>query len=394
MGPGNVGQGSIPDVLIVGAGPAGAIAALVLARAGVKVRLVDRARFPREKLCGDTLNPGALSILDRLGISTPVRQRAMAITGMHITGPGGARVAADYPDGIHGVSITRRELDILLVEEAAKAGATFDSGVVVRAPLVTTDTTRVIGVRVAASGDDHDCYARVVIAADGRHSRIAFGLGLSEYVPSPKRWAFGAYFEGVEGLSTRGEMHIRPDGYIGVAPVPGGVANVCVVRELRNMFRAQRVNSGRMIEAAVTSDPVLAERFAHAHQISNVTSLGPLGVDCTSVGYPGLLLAGDAAGFIDPMTGDGLRFALRGGELAAEAALRELTTGFPACTSLQAERDSEFGRKWRMNRGLRSLVASPRGLRIASNAARLWGAPFRRLVHLAGDVGLARHAAF
>jgi flavin-dependent dehydrogenase len=127
--------------------------------------------------------------------------------------------------------------------------------------------------------------------------------------------------------------------------------------------------------------------------VSEVSSLGPLGVDCKAVGYPGLLLAGDAAGFIDPMTGDGLRFAMRGGELAAEAAMRELTTGVPACQSLQDARAKEFGRKWRINRGLRALVASPRGVSIASQVARGWGAPVRRLVHLAGDVGLARHAA-
>ena len=382
-----------PDVLIVGAGPAGSVAARVLARAGVRVRLVDRARFPRDKLCGDTLNPGTLSILDRLGMAGPVRQRALAITGMDVTGPRGTTVSADYPHGLRGAALTRRDLDLMFVEAATSAGARFDSGIIVRAPLITTDSARVIGVRVAASGDDHDVHARVVIAADGRHSRIAFGMGLAKYAPMPKRWAFGAYFVDVDGMSTHGEMHIRADGYIGIAPLPGGVTNVCVVRDLKNMFRAQRVNADHVIASAVMDDPMLRDRFVRARQVSDVASLGPLAVDAVTAGYPGLLLAGDAAGFIDPMTGDGLRFALRGGELAAEAALRELSSGSPACGSLWAARAREFGPKWRINRGLRTLVNSPRAVGAAARVAQQWSAPIRLLVRVAGDLNLVPDVA-
>jgi len=380
------------DILVVGAGPAGSIAALVLARAGLRVHIVDRVRFPREKLCGDTLNPGSLALLDRLDVSSGIRRRALAVTGMVVTGPGGTRVVGEYEDGLRGAALSRRDLDLLLLEEAMRAGASFDAGVMVRAPLLAADGSQLLGVRVAAQAGEHDLRASLVIAADGRHSRLAFNLGLAVYAARPRRWAFGAYYTDVDGLTTCGEMHIRLDGYIGIAPLPGGVTNVCVVRELGSLFRAQRAEGDTLIESAIASDPMLRERFARARRVTDVTSLGPLAVESRGVGIRGLLLAGDAAGFIDPMTGDGLRFALRGGELAAEAALRELSTGNPACTSLQAARAREFTSKWRMNRGLRALVGSPRALDMATQVTKQWKAPVRLLVRLAGDVNIAEHA--
>ena len=375
-----------PDVLIVGAGPAGSIAALVLARAGVRVRLVDRARFPRAKLCGDTLNPGALARLDHLGIGEGVRRRSLPVSGMIVTGPGDARIVGEYEGGLRGAALTRSDLDIVLLEAATNAGAEFDSGVVVRAPLMSADRSRLAGVRVAARGGEHALHARVVIAADGRHSRLAFKLGLARYAARPRRWAFGAYYSDVDGLTTCGEMHIRPDGYIGVALVPGGLTNVCVVRELGSAFRAHRVETEQLVEDAVTRDPVLRDRFTRARRVTPVTVLGPLAVESSGAGLPGLLIAGDAAGFIDPMTGDGLRFAIRGAELAASFARRELESGSAMCGELTAARRREFAAKWRINKLLRALVASPQAIRAVAPLASVWKTPVRALIAIAGDV--------
>jgi flavin-dependent dehydrogenase len=381
------------DVLVIGAGPAGSAAALTLVRAGARVRLIDRAVFPRNKLCGDTLNPGSLSIVDRLGVGSEVRACALPITGMTVTAPG-AEVSGDYPDGLRGMSLTRRCLDQLLLNAAGDAGVCIDTGVAVSEPVIERD--RIVGVRLARRGGDV-LRARVVIAADGRGSRLAARVNLSSYAPAPRRWAFGAYFSRVLRMTAHGEMHIRRGVYIGVAPLPGGLTNVAVV--LEGLMEGRRVRTDApygvadqqtIVRRVLNADAVLRDRFAVATQVSPVTVLGPLAVNARAAGCPGLLLAGDAAGFVDPMTGDGLRFALRGGELAAHAALDELASGRPGHASLERQRRREFSTKWRVNRALRAMVASPGAVGLASLVSNWWSGPVEYLIQLAGDVGLAR----
>jgi flavin-dependent dehydrogenase len=193
-------------------------------------------------------------------------------------------------------------------------------------------------------------------------------------------------------------MHVRRGGYVGIAPLPCGLTNVCVVRDLDKWGRRSFVeDSGpakagrydRVIADAIAGDEALRARFEGARQVSPVTVLGPLAVNATAAGCPGLLLAGDAAGFVDPMTGDGLRFAIRGGMLAAFAALHELETGRPAHGVLAQARAREFTGKWRLNRALRTMVGSPAAVSMAARIATCWDAPVRYLVGLAGDVRLA-----
>jgi flavin-dependent dehydrogenase len=255
-----------------------------------------------------------------------------------------------------------------------------------------TEGDRVVGVRLAGGGRG-ELRAPVVIAADGRGSRIAARVKLAAYARTPRRWAFGAYFSQVARMSPRGEMHIRRGAYIGVAPLPGGLTNVSVVTDGHGPLPTPRAEQQAIVRRALEADAVLRDRFAGATQVSPVTVMGPLAVNARAAGCPGLLLAGDAAGFVDPMTGDGLRFALRGGELAAYAALDELASGQPAFARLGVQRRREFQVKWRINRALRMMVGSPRALELAAVASAWWSSPVECLIQLAGDVNLARKQA-
>jgi flavin-dependent dehydrogenase len=372
------------DVVVAGAGPAGCLAATILARAGARVLLLDRARFPRDKLCGDTLNPGALAVLRRHGLHAA--DGGLPIAGMRVTGPGGVGVTAAYPGGVTGRALVRRILDDALLRGAAAAGADVEEGVLVQAPLLDASGA-VCGVEVRRGSRGAAAVpAGIVIAADGGHSRLARARSLARHADRPRRWAVGAYFSGVSEMTDRGEMHVRPGYYVGVAPLPGGLANACAVTSDRRRLR----EPARLLAECLRHEPELAARFASARMVGAPMVLGPLAVECSSPGTRGLLLAGDAAGFIDPMTGDGLRFALRGGELAAGEALRELASGASdAHLRLAAARHREFASKWRFNRALRQLAGSADAVRLACLATRLSSWPISRAIRYAGDLSAA-----
>ena len=306
------------DVVVVGGGPAGALSALLMARRGWRVRLFDRDRFPRPKLCGDTLNPGALAVLARHLDPAPLRRLGRPIRGMRVSGPGGVTVCGTYPDGVAGLNVTRTDFDAWLIGEAALAGVVVSED----APVVDAALGggTVTGVRVRVGGATMTHPAAVVIGADGRRSALAARLGLARAPHRPRRWAIGAYVEHVAGVrADYGEMHVRAGRYLGIAPVPSGLTNVCLVVPYE-AARSAVTDAAAAMLAAARQDPWTAWRFADARVASTPVVLGPMAMDVAMPGAPGLLLAGDAAGFIDPMTGDGVRLALAGAEIVAEVA--------------------------------------------------------------------------
>jgi flavin-dependent dehydrogenase len=386
------------DAIIVGAGPAGAVAATVLARAGARVRLIDRSSFPRDKLCGDTLNPGAMALLRRLGLSAAIEDRGLPVHGMRVTGEHGVAIEGRYPDGLTGRALVRRDLDWALLAAAIAAGASFEPSIAARRAIVDEGARgSVRGVVVSAATGDRwlrSLRAPITIAADGRHSTLAFALGLARHPVRPRRWAIGGYFENMATVrepaigGAFGEMHIRRGRYIGVAPVPGGLTNVCLVRPFAP-GDASLHDPGALLRAELARDPALRDRFTGARLVQPPAVLGPLAVDACGDPIDGLLTAGDSSGFIDPMTGDGLRFAIRGGELAALAALEALEHGWSGVhAGLAARRRREFGGKWRFNRALRALVGSPQAVAAAALGARVAPRVLQAVITNAGDCDL------
>jgi flavin-dependent dehydrogenase len=251
------------------------------------------------------------------------------------------------------------------------------------------------GAVIAVGSRESVVEARVTIAADGRHSTLAFGLGLAFHPPRPRRWAIGAYFENFSPqvsdtlqMLTLGEMHVRRGLYIGVARVPGGLTNVCLVKP-SGAADPELADPAALLSRTLARDPQLRDRAAGARLAGPPVVLGPLAVEVSRDRIDGLLLAGDAAGFIDPMTGDGLRFATQGAELAAAAALEALAHGWPGVHArLIAERRRAFGGKWRFNRALRAIVASPRAIEAAGAGARLAPTVLQAVIAHAGDCAM------
>lgn len=312
------------DVAIIGAGPAGSAAAIELARAGARVLILEKAEFPRHKVCGEFLSPEGAAALRELGAGDLLDGAARMDTGVVVT-PSGRRLEFQFPTPAYGLS--RARLDDGLAQHAVGLGATL----VTRAEVGSLDPLR--------CRDGREFQARVVLLACGRHS-------LLNPAPANRRAWYGFKVHLRGDWPPRLDLHFFPGGYLGVAPIEDGLINACALVEKKLLQEAQ----------------ALVERTVSAEQVGEYLFTGPLHPGWRSFRNPhSVFRSGDAAAFTDPFTGDGISLALGSGRLAAQHLLK-LLEGAPAeKVAARYTRDLRrlCGRQMSASRLLRAGLARP-----------------------------------
>jgi len=334
------------DAVIVGGGPGGATAAYWLARAGRRVLVVDKAKFPREKVCGDGLTPRAVRCLEDMGVKTEGPEWSR-VDGLRIVGAG---LTLDLPwPELHsmphyGLVRTRLDFDAVLLDHARDAGASVweetsvESAVADRAGVIT-------GVEVARNGDRARVEAPVVIAADGAASRFAMALGGRRLENRPMGVAARAYYRSPRAHDlTYFESYLelwRGDdllpGYGWIFPLPDGTVNVGLGMLSTSQY-FQQYDYRRLLEEWVAGLPP-EWGFTRENRIGKPRG-GPLpmGFNRTPQARPGLMVVGDAAGVVNPFNGEGIAYAMETARIAAEVADDALTSGDPRALRAYPER--------------------------------------------------------
>jgi menaquinone-9 beta-reductase len=369
------------DVIVVGAGPAGSSVACHLAAAGVDVLVLEKALFPREKVCGDGLTPRGVKALTAMGVPMAERDGWLRNRGLRIIG-GGGRIELDWPELSeypgYGLVRTRRDLDETLARHAQKAGARLLEGVAVTGP-VLDDAGRITGVtaRPAGAGAERKLAARVVVAADGNSSRLAVAMGLRRRADRPIGVAVRAYYTSprhdddyLEAWLDLWDGHRLLPGYGWVFGMGDGTSNVGL--GLLNTSAAFGDTDYRALLrrwlAAMPAEWGLAEE----NRTGPVRGAAlPMGFNRTPHYARGLLLAGDAAGLVNPFNGEGIGYALESGEIAARVitqALARPTAGAAERvlqTYPQALRDA-WGGYYTLGRAFVKLIGEPAVMRFAT----------------------------
>ena len=350
------------DVAIVGSGPAGASCAGFCAQAGLRVLVLEREKFPREKVCGDCLNPACWPVLHRFGVAERVCGLPHGeLDSVDFIGVDGNRVTIPLPtNGGREIAVKRSSFDHALMNRGRELGAEIREGMTVTGVCAPADPAE--PWRVTTVTQEFD--ARILVAADGRNSSIARFCGVLPKIEK-ERVAIQTHLPLPPDFGRRVVLQFRPEGYSGQAPVGEDQLNLCLVSTAPRLSAIRRWAE---------------ETFALAptHPWRTIT---PLTRAPISTATAGLFLVGDAARVVEPLTGEGIYYAIRSGEIAADAIARIIRGGDSREIAREHQRQRTQlyrGRLW-VNQLARQAVLHPNAASVALRLSQVQPALLRVL---------------
>ena len=370
------------DVAIVGGGLAGCALAAALARSGVEVVVLERQPAWRWRAGGVFSSPVTMEALRRVGLPESTLERvALPIPAMRLETPGGAVVRLTYGTergGPPAVGFDRSTLDPALERLATERGATVRRGVAVEAVDLDGPGPALV---LRDAGGTATLRARIVVGADGAHSIVARAAGVARPTRLPERVGLTYHLGDTPGEAPGAPRRAAPrdarlrvfvGGYIGVAPVPGGRVNVGIVLGPSWRARLAAVGAGPTAAAIVATVPPTSDdpaTWRGAEVCDHVAGASPLGGRVTRRAGQGWFLVGDAVGFLDPFTGEGLHRALVSTELAAvaiRAALDAPDRAAAATAAYDRAMQRRFATKDAVSWLVHAFLARPRAFEYAA----------------------------
>jgi menaquinone-9 beta-reductase len=372
------------DVIVVGAGPGGSAAAFHLARHGLRVELLEKSEFPREKVCGDGLTPRAVTQLIRMGVDTGaegwVRNKGLRVIG------GGIRMELPWPELAshpnYGLTRTRMDFDQILAQTAVAAGATLRTSTNVSGPLVDS-SGRVVGVAAVVGPDKEpiEYRAPIIIAADGVSGRFALALGIAKREDRPIGVAVRRYYRSpkhdddyleswLELKSREGGDTLLP-GYGWIFGMGDGRVNVGL-GVLNSSAAFGKTNYRTMLTDWLSSTPPEWGMNDEANADGPILGAAlPMGFNRVPHYSRGVLLVGDSGGMVNPFNGEGIAYAMESGEMAAEVTVQALArpegpSRERALAQYPAALKARYGGYYRLGGWFVKLIGNPQIMRVAT----------------------------
>ena len=336
------------DIIIVGAGPSGAASALYAKSHGLKTLLVDKESFPRDKICGDALSGKSVAVLRELDLLDKVQD----LPGAHIqrvvfSSPDHAQFGinlntANLKDAAKGFVIRRKNFDQFMFTQAKAAATQTIENFTVTDLVIENDSVCGIRGENKNTGETQEFRGKIVFGADGYKSVVARKLGLYDHDPAHWVVALRCYYKNVRDLTDQIELHYVDEvipGYFWVFPLENGYANVGIGM-LHRYIKEKNIDLKKALAETIES-PFFRERFKDAEPLEKPVGWNlPVGSKRRKSTGNGFMLLGDAAGLIDPFTGEGIGNAMYSAKYAVETAARAIEANDFKDTMLSAYEDA------------------------------------------------------